>query len=529
MLTGILYALLLIMGFILIFAFLDKKDILEKYSLELSGPLLMWKTERGKKLIDRIAKKKRFWEIYGNLGIVIIVICMISMLGLVVWSAYLASQIPAEQAPSPRLIIGIPGVNPLIPVWYGILGLAAAIVVHEFSHGILARVGDIKVKTLGLIFLVVPLGAFVEPDEEEMEKMPRLKRDRIYSVGPTTNMILALVCFLLFTSVFMGAVTSREDGVIVSGIAADSPAHTAGLSWGEQITMIEGHRIESIDNFMSIDLEPGRYVNVTTVKERDEETYLVYSGVVVTTTLSDYPAHEAGLEAGDVLISLNGREIRNMDNFQEIMDNTEAYQEVTIVYHRINGEDYQEFTVENVTLADKYEGYADHYPNQKRDEYKGEGYLGVGTSYMGVGVWDSEMIPNIMSAPFEGSRSAGNFINSGLFFISYPFQGLSPMPSELTVLYEVSGPISALPTSVFWILTNSLYWIFWLNLMVGLFNALPMVPLDGGFVFRDGLGGLFEKMGYRTKKSKKIVDQLVYVLALTIFALIVWQLVGPYF
>ena len=33
-------------------------------------------------------------------------------------------------------MIGLPGLNPVIPLWYGILALVIAMVVHEFSHGI---------------------------------------------------------------------------------------------------------------------------------------------------------------------------------------------------------------------------------------------------------------------------------------------------------------------------------------------------------------------------------------------------------
>ncbi len=526
--AGLLLALAFMGMFIFAFTVLEKKGLLKKYNLEMSGPFLFWKTQRGKNLIERLSKKNRFWTIYGNIGIVILVVSMILMLGLVVWSAYLASYIPSEQAPSPRLIIGIPGVNPLIPIWYGILGLATAIIVHEFSHGILARVAKIKIKTLGLIFLVVPLGAFVEPDEEEMEAMPRLKRDRLYSVGPTTNILLALVCVILFTTVFMGAVTPKEDGVIVNGVVSGSPAHTAGVSWAEQIIEIDGHRIENLEDFMPLDVTPGEYVNVTTIKERDEMTYQIYSGLVISTILTDYPGDEAGLEEGDVLINIDGEEIKNIDDFRNILDDTEAYQEISIVYHRRDGDEYQEFTAENVKLSDKYEVYADIYPNQKHDEYKGKGYLGVGTAYMGLGVWDSDIIPRIMATPLAGSRSIGDYVTAGLVFISFPFQGLSPMPSELTALYEISGPIGVLPSSTFWILANSLYWVFWLNLMVGLFNALPAVPLDGGYVFKDGVTSFIEKFSLKKNTQEKLVHSISLLLAFTILGLILWQLIGPH-
>lgn len=520
--TGILYVLLLICGFIVTFGVLEKKGFLKKYGLEFSTPILFWKTQRGKDLIEYLSRKKRFWELYGNMSIVVLGISMVAIFGLVVWSAYLASQIPSEQAPSPRLIIGIPGVNPLIPVWYGILGLATAIIVHEFSHGILARVGDIKIKTLGLIFLVVPLGAFVEPDEEEMEKMPKLKRDRIYSVGPTTNIILALVCVLLFTSLFMGAVEPVNEGVIVNGIVSDSPAHLSDVSWGELITEIDGREVRDMDDFTSLDVEPGRDVEVRSLREKEEVSRHIYAGVVVSTVLKDYPAHEGGLRGGDVMISMDGANIRNMDDFQRMVDASLADQRVNIVYHRWNGTGYVEHST-NVTLADKYEGYAKHYPHENKDEYRGKGYLGLGTSYMGLSVWDVDLIPRMMSSPY-GGRISRNMVQSTLFFISYPFLGLSPLPSEITSLYQVTGPLSALPSRLFWVTANSLYWVFWLNLMVGLFNALPAIPLDGGFVFRDGLNSLLEKLGY---KNEKIVDKVVYVLALTILALIVWQLVGP--
>ena len=47
-------------------------------------------------------------------------------------------------AVSPKMMIGLPGLNPIIPLWYGILALVVAMVVHEFSHGILSRVADVK-------------------------------------------------------------------------------------------------------------------------------------------------------------------------------------------------------------------------------------------------------------------------------------------------------------------------------------------------------------------------------------------------
>ena len=56
------------------------------------------------------------------------------------------------------MMIGLPGLNPVIPLWYGILALVIAMVVHEFSHGILSRVANVKVKALGLLMFFFPVG-----------------------------------------------------------------------------------------------------------------------------------------------------------------------------------------------------------------------------------------------------------------------------------------------------------------------------------------------------------------------------------
>ena len=65
--------------------------------------------------------------------------------------------------------------------------------------------------------------------------------------------------------------------------------------------------------------------------------------------------------------------------------------------------------------------------------------------------------------------------------------------------------------------------------MVGLTNALPSVPLDGGFIFADGVTGLLDKVktGLTEQRKEEIVDNMVAVLAFTVVFLVVWQLIGP--
>jgi membrane-associated protease RseP (regulator of RpoE activity) len=85
----------------------------------------------------------------------------------------------------------IPGVT--IPFWYGIIGLITVLVVHEFAHGILARSENVAIKSMGAILVtIIPIGAFVEPDEEELKAKDRMPRMRVYAAGSFANILLAI-------------------------------------------------------------------------------------------------------------------------------------------------------------------------------------------------------------------------------------------------------------------------------------------------------------------------------------------------
>jgi membrane-associated protease RseP (regulator of RpoE activity) len=99
------------------------------------------------------------------------------------------------------------------------------------------------------------------------------------------------------------------------------------------------------------------------------------------------------------------------------------------------------------------------------------------------------------------------------FYISEPFPafggaGFSPLPPAFEQLYVIQGPLAAVPPWAFWVVTNSLYWIFWLNLMVGTFNALPAGPLDGGQMFKATLRGVLRRR-FGVSRDELVVEKLV--------------------
>jgi len=131
--------------------------------------------------------------------------------------------------------------------------------------------------------------------------------------------------------------------------------------------------------------------------------------------------------------------------------------------------------------------------------------------------------------PIEGADAFGGLARSSLAYISLPLIGLQPMQGVAADFYTVDGPLAGLGEGAFWTLANMMYWLFWLNLMLGVTNALPAVPLDGGYIFRDGIHAIMAKFrsGMAVERREKVAKNVSYAFALMILVLIVWQLVGP--
>jgi membrane-associated protease RseP (regulator of RpoE activity) len=65
--------------------------------------------------------------------------------------------------------------------------------------------------------------------------------------------------------------------------------------------------------------------------------------------------------------------------------------------------------------------------------------------------------------------------------------------------------------------------------MLGATNALPAVPLDGGYIFRDGIEGLVSRLrkGMSAEQKDRIGRAVSRAFAFLILGLVLWQLIGP--
>ncbi len=448
--AGIVILFILLTVYALFVIFLKRKGYFEKYNLSLMGPALMWRTHRGVPFLKKVASKDRFWKAFGSTGIVLCFITMIVMSVLIVMNSWLILGFTPEQKetiPGVEFILAIPGINPIMPldfIVYILIAFIVAIMVHEFSHGILTFASKLKVKSLGILYLIIPIGAFCEPDEEQLLKTKSANRMRIYSAGPTANFLAVLVSIVLISVILMSSVQPAADGVCIF------------------------------------------------------------------TVLEDSPAEEIGLQPGMILSEINNTKISDLFDFFYVLDNTSANQTVTITFY--------EGTVQNtqqVILADRYQ------------YVQNSSYAGVGT----LGIQPTTVHKTFLSAlqnPFD------NLPNGFLLFWLIPFfgyiQGYNPLVEPFTDSFIITGPLSFMPQQVFWMIVNTIYWIFWLNFAVAIFNVIPIIPLDGGYLFKDGLQIFVKKTFKRLslEEQKKRIDYITITLSLTLFFLIIFPIIFKY-
>ena len=269
------------------------KDKLTDYGVEVSFPLLMWKTQRLRGFIDRLANKApRFWRGYMNVGIAISTGFMILMAVALVYSLKFLMDTPTVSLIVPG--VEVPGSPIFIPLLSGLIALATVLVVHEFSHGILARVEKINLKSVGLLLFAIIPGAFVEPDEEELSELSRPAKMRIYVAGSMANLTLAAIALVIMLAIssFVMPVVFEDDGVVINRLTEDGNA-IDHLSEGMKIESINNATISDMTSFEETarTLKPNDTVNIQTdqgtysfqLKSNPQNKSIGYMGVQVQT------------------------------------------------------------------------------------------------------------------------------------------------------------------------------------------------------------------------------------------------------
>ena len=166
----------------------------------------------------------------------------------------------------------IPGIAPIIPGWNipliaGLASLAILLAVHEFSHGVLSRMAKVKLKSIGLLlFGIIPIGGYVEPDERMVKRLDNIKQTKIFSAGIAANFIATIFFFALLFLVLSYVVPHAYPyGVVVTGTVPGYPANGV-LKSGMQILKWKGVAINNISDLVSagIQSKPNSTISVVT-------------------------------------------------------------------------------------------------------------------------------------------------------------------------------------------------------------------------------------------------------------------------
>ena len=242
------------------------KNQLTNHGVEVNFPLLMWKTQRLRGFIDRLANRApRFWKWYMNVGIVISTGFMILMAVALAYSLKTLMDTPTVSLIVPG--VEVPGSPIFIPLLSGLIALATVLIVHEFSHGILSRVEKIKINSIGLLLFAIIPGAFVEPDEEELNELSRPAKMRIYVAGSMANLSLAAIALIIMLAIssFVMPVVFEDDGVVINRLTDDANAKNY-MSEGMIIKSINNLTVKDMESFQKAanTLKPNDTVNIHT-------------------------------------------------------------------------------------------------------------------------------------------------------------------------------------------------------------------------------------------------------------------------
>jgi membrane-associated protease RseP (regulator of RpoE activity) len=150
--------------------------------------------------------------------------------------------VPNAPAGAQLLIVGV-----TVP-WEWVFGLVIAATVHEFAHGVLCKVERLRVVCSGTILWgFLPVGAFVEPDEERFKRISLVKKRRILAAGPAAN----LAAFVVFTAASVGFAAAAGPAYLgmsaakVLSVDAKYPG-SGQLSAGDVITAVDGERVDGV-------------------------------------------------------------------------------------------------------------------------------------------------------------------------------------------------------------------------------------------------------------------------------------------
>ncbi|WP_456437403.1 RIP metalloprotease RseP [Desulfurobacterium sp.] len=373
-----------------------------------------------------------------------------------------------------------------------VIALGVLITIHEAGHFAAAKFFDVEVETFSIgfgppilkkkigeteyVIAAIPLGGYVKmagenPDEpvksnRDFYAKPPWQRIVIALAGPVMNLLLAIFLFSAVYTIGRYIPTYRIKAPKVGFVPANST-----LKQGDIIEEVNGKKVKTWEDFEKIvALNPdktlkllikrnGKEITVNVKTEKDNETGTGFINVIpalkpiVGQVAKNSPAEKAGLKKGDIILKIDGKEIKSWEEVVNIIKSSNG-KVLTITVLR-NGK--------KLTLKVKPE-YSKEYKK----------YI--------IGI-----VPKIdqtfVRYPFPESVKMGfkEFLSqSSLFFtfLKKLFTGGASVKSlgGPIMIAQVAGKAAKAGLSSF------LYFMAFISLQLGYFNLIPLPVLDGGLI-----------------------------------------------
>ena len=556
-------------------------------SIKLSGPITTIHTGRGRALLERLSAPTRLWRAWGNLGVGVALVTMVAMTGLVASAAYgILTRPEATPAYDPQHMLVIPGVNEFLPLsaaHYIVFGLLVGLVVHEGGHGLLCRVEDIEIESLGLaLFTVVPVGAFVEPDEASQQAANRGSRTRMFAAGVTNNFAITVIALLLLFGPIMASIAPVA-GAGVGDVLPGSSADEAGLAHGDVIVGVNGTAVENTADLdrrlaavqgstVAIDLQRGETITVgrrlvimggspavlgnlsmagdmlprvEAVNGTAVETERAFAAAVADRTVA-----ELRTTGGTTTVPVGA--FVNLVSEDGPLAAAGAPTDTSLIVTRVGDR-----RVPNASaLGPALEAYGvgervtvETYVDGERQPYEVEiGATDAGDPILGVFVengYSSLVVDDFGIDPYPAERFAtilgggpGGFLDETtlvafVILLVLPFASLvDPGASynffgfvgEVSNFFTVVGPLEALGGGAF-VLASALFWTAWINFNLAIFNCIPAYPLDGGHIMRSAVESVVARLPIASRQS--VATAIVTAVTVVMIGGVLAMIFGP--
>lgn len=247
-----------------------------------------------------------------------------------------------------------------------VIVLGILIFIHELGHFAVAKMCGVGVEKFSLGFgpklvgikrgeteyriSILPLGGYVKmvgeaPGEEVSEEDRKRsfthktvsKRAAIVAAGPLMNLVLAAILMPLIFMIGIQVPAYLDKPAEIGYVAPDEAAAKAGLQKGDVIKAVNGKETKNWEEVLgALALNPDKALQVeysenSTVKtttitpQTSEQTGAGVGGMfppmepVIGDVTGGYPAKEAGIKAGDVIVSVDGKEITHWAELESII------------------------------------------------------------------------------------------------------------------------------------------------------------------------------------------------------------------